>query len=433
MRTSGIARRTSVLAVGLLAIGWLVAGVASSASAASTTIDGVTYSVDDAHPELGATVAGYAAGPAVIDIPSSVTIGASSFPVTAIGDFVFSHTAITTVTIPSSVTFIGEQAFEADSSLSTVNFSTGLTGIGLSAFENDGSLTSVDLPNSVTLVSNEAFNADNLTHLTLSTGLTEITQHAFANNNSLQSVTIPSSVTVIDFAAFAADDLRNVVIGSGVTEITNSAFAFNNNLQTVLVPPSVTDIDADAFQNNSTGSLTATFEGAAPTTFGTGVFDVSNPLVVYDVAFGDPPVAGGFTSPTWMGYPTSAVAKISFDTNGHGTAPTPVSAPTGHVLPNGLRPAPPTASGLVFGGWFTAASGGTRWDFDTSLITTDVTLFAHWSATSDPAALPSTGVDATPALLIGSIALLVGLALLIIGLVRRARARSKDAAASTEN
>jgi hypothetical protein len=37
---------------------------------------------------------------------------------------------------------------------------------------------------------------------------------------------------------------------------------------------------------------------------GVTVFDTSNPLVHYLRAFGDPPVAGGFTTPMWDGYRT---------------------------------------------------------------------------------------------------------------------------------
>ncbi len=43
------------------------------------------------------------------------------------------------------------------------------------------------------------------------------------------------------------------------------------------------------------------------------------------------------------------------------------------------RPDNPSRSGYSFSGWYTAATGGSRFDFDTE-ITQDTTLYAHWSA-----------------------------------------------------
>lgn len=44
-------------------------------------------------------------------------------------------------------------------------------------------------------------------------------------------------------------------------------------------------------------------------------------------------------------------------------------------------PATPSRSGYTFDGWYTAASGGIRFDFSTA-ITSDLTLYAHWSASN---------------------------------------------------
>ncbi len=44
-----------------------------------------------------------------------------------------------------------------------------------------------------------------------------------------------------------------------------------------------------------------------------------------------------------------------------------------------VKPADPTRVGYTFGGWFTAASGGTAWDFSTP-VTAGTTLYAHWTS-----------------------------------------------------
>lgn len=43
------------------------------------------------------------------------------------------------------------------------------------------------------------------------------------------------------------------------------------------------------------------------------------------------------------------------------------------------QPSEPTRRGYTFDGWFTAASGGTEFDFNTP-ITANITLYAHWSS-----------------------------------------------------
>ena len=61
------------------------------------------------------------------------------------------------VTIPESVTAIGERAFINCTSLTSVTIPDGVTSIGESAFEYCESLTSVTIPNSVTAIGDEAF------------------------------------------------------------------------------------------------------------------------------------------------------------------------------------------------------------------------------------------------------------------------------------
>ena len=46
-----------------------------------------------------------------------------------------------------------------------------------------------------------------------------------------------------------------------------------------------------------------------------------------------------------------------------------------------IRPTNPTRSGYTFSGWYTEASGGSKFDFSTA-ITSDFTLYAHWTSAS---------------------------------------------------
>ena len=64
---------------------------------------------------------------------------------------------ITSVSIPSSVTFIGEGVFSGCNSLTNINIPEGVTSIGDSAFRNCTSLTSIEIPEGVTSIEKDAF------------------------------------------------------------------------------------------------------------------------------------------------------------------------------------------------------------------------------------------------------------------------------------
>ena len=72
--------------------------------------------------------------------------------------FAFSDTVLTSITIPSSVTTIGNNAFESCTSLTNVIIPEGVTKIGDQAFQGCSKLTSITIPSSVTYIGEGAFN-----------------------------------------------------------------------------------------------------------------------------------------------------------------------------------------------------------------------------------------------------------------------------------
>ena len=66
--------------------------------------------------------------------------------------------SLTSVNIPSSVTYIGERAFSGCRSLTSVNIPSSVTEIGMWVFSGCSSLTSVNIPSSVTRIGYAAFS-----------------------------------------------------------------------------------------------------------------------------------------------------------------------------------------------------------------------------------------------------------------------------------
>ena len=180
---------------------------------AYTSIEGVLFSNEKT------TLVAYPAAKAPdYEIPNSVT---------AIGDYAFYCSGLTSITIPNSVTAIGTAAFSNCSGLTSVTIPNSVTAIGNYAFYRCIGLTSITIPNSVTAIGRSAFaNCTGLTSITIPNSVTAISDHAFSNCSGLTSVTIPNSVTTISMSTFAnCTGLTSITIPNSVTAISEYAFS----------------------------------------------------------------------------------------------------------------------------------------------------------------------------------------------------------------
>ena len=145
---------------------------------------------------------------------------------------------ITSVTIPDSVTSIGDYAFMS-SQLTSVTIGNSVTSIGNNAFYGNR-LTSITIPDSVTSLETNAFGSNQLTSVTIPNSVTSIGASTFINNQ-LTSVTIPNSVTSIGTKAFHQNYITqgNAKIDNtlGAVTIVNDAFAGNGANQTETITP----------------------------------------------------------------------------------------------------------------------------------------------------------------------------------------------------
>lgn len=121
-------------------------------------------------------------------------------PVTMIDPVAFyNNSAVTSVTIPDSVTAIPDYAFGFCSQLTNISIPNSVTFIGFSAFNSCTSLKSITLPSSLSTIQSYAFyNCGNLKTIRIPVSVTSIGNYAFDVCPSLMTVTYPGSKTQWD-------------------------------------------------------------------------------------------------------------------------------------------------------------------------------------------------------------------------------------------
>lgn len=347
-------------------------------------------------------------------------------PVTTIGHAAFFNSAVTSVTIPDSVTSISDEAFINCPKLTNISIPNSVTYIGFSAFSSCTSLKSITLPSSLSFISGALFlGCSQLTTIHIPVSVTSIGNNAFADCPSLMTVTYPGSKTQWDDITKGrnSDVLENHLI-CAMLEATFTADG------TTFAPAQTIDrgekFEEPAEPSKENHTFAGWYNGDEKFDFDadtTKAPNVLNLVAKWDInkytvqfvsehgSFADQPIEHGgtikpgeLTIPDVDGYTfddwyadeayktkfdftkpiksnttvyvkwTANDYEVSFVTE-HGKAPASQNVPYNETADD---PGKLTAEGYTFIGWYTDNThDSTKFDFSTA-ITGDTKVYAKW-------------------------------------------------------
>ena len=394
---------------------------------------------DSANPVDSASTVSYK-----IEIPEKIHEKFCDYTVTGLGEYSFAAnpydghqgnplcSKIHSVTIPQSVTSIGDRAFDGCSALTTLSLGEKIKTIGNCAFENCTSLTGVTIPQSVTSIGYYAFEGcTNLNPLTIKGPITSMGNYAFAGSTYLTSLTLCDDIqTIGNFAFVGSTSLKTVTLPKNLTSIGEYAFADCSELESITIPEKVETIEPDTF--NGCSNLESIMLPAGLTSFQDKLTDCpagnTDGAIYYKnyKAKADALLADNDNNPKidangkLRKHNFLYLCKVTFDANGgdltgkggnltnyltdnltdHAEVPVYKTEKITDTKANELTAIhDPTRAGYKFTGWYTTPDGKPedgKFDVDETAITKDITLYAGWEFDPDaPSCHPLTVTGGT--------------------------------------
>ena len=246
---------------------------------------------------------------ATITSLTSVTIPSS---VTSIGNYAYEGCdALLSVVIPKTVTSIGDNPFDYCWALKSIKVESGnpnydsrdgcnaiietasnrlisgcskttipptVTALGKDSFAGCTDLVMINIPNTVTSIEKWAFYGSGLRTIDIPNSISVIEDCVFSRCSELTSVTLPNTITRIGTEAFYyCEKLSSIDMPASVTHIGAGAFYYCEKLSSIDIPASVTYIGESAFEESGLADVYSYIKSPANVTVGENAFRLYSP------------------------------------------------------------------------------------------------------------------------------------------------------------
>ena len=323
--------------------------------------------------ETTGTITKYAESDTVVVIPSKI----NGVTVETIGHAAFERSAVTSVTIPDSVTAIHDGAFANCSQLTNISIPNSVTSIGFSAFEHCTSLKSITLPSSLRSISEALFfGCSQLTTIQIPDSVPSIQSYAFYHCRNLETIHIPVSVTFIGVYAFDGCPSSMTVTYPGSKKqwdsITGKDELLNiplvcNKLEATFDPDNGEPTVTKFIDNDKNSKFTELVPEPTKENYTfAGWYNGNEKFDFTTVPTGDVTLTAKWTANDYY---------VSFVTE-HGDPPTSQNVKYNRTAND---PGKLSEDGYTFIGWYTDDTYDTEFDF-TQPITGNTTVYAKWTA-----------------------------------------------------
>lgn len=206
----------------------------------------------------------YVQGEKAVDIviPDGLTDFGSAFS---------GYVGLQSITIPTGITSIGNDAFKGCSNLKSIVIPDSVKTIGTGAFSYCDKLQDVTLPQSITQIPSKLFYfSKGLKHIVIPEGVTSIEVNAFAYCDALTSVTLPRSLKKVNTYAFYWCSRLNRINITDISTLTNVKYTdqaanplfwahklyFNDTpIEQIVIPQGITMLQAYACTGADVNSL----------------------------------------------------------------------------------------------------------------------------------------------------------------------------------
>ena len=166
--------------------------------------------------------------PLDVVIPSKLAYNGKAYQVVGVegGSFQYCH-FLQSVSLPNTITSIGDCAFANCDNLPSIDIPESVTSIGSGVFSGCAKLFSIVFPEGIETLKEQMFvGCKNLCSVTLPSSLTKIERWAFKSCSSLPKIDIPDNVTSIgEYAFCGCTSLTSITLPEDITKIDDFAFS----------------------------------------------------------------------------------------------------------------------------------------------------------------------------------------------------------------